>query len=59
MLDNLVTLNLSINKQFENCYDIELLHENLSKHLFVIRRILLEALSLNFCGSGDSEISFM
>lgn len=56
MLDNLVTLNLSINNNLK-IVDMSYSMKICLKHLFVIRRILLEALSLNFCSSGDSEIT--
>lgn len=55
MLENLATLSPGINNNLETV-DMSYTMKICMKHFLVIRRVLLEALSLNFCSSGDEDI---
>lgn len=55
MLEDLATLSLGINNNLDSV-DMSYTMKICMKHFLTIRRILLEALALNFCSSGDEDI---
>lgn len=56
MLEDLATLSPGINSNLDTV-DMSYTMKICVKHFLTIRRILLEAISLNFCSSGDEEIT--